>query len=138
MSQTGKDTQAYCTKCKMDLNHVIVAMQGDRVAKVQCHTCHGTHQFRAPKGAKTPQKAKAKSASSQAQKKIKAIEDEFQEWKSARGDQEKKSYQASQKFEEGQRLEHPKFGEGFVRKHIHPNKIEVLFSDDVKTLVHKP
>ena len=54
----AKETLAYCTSCKMDLNHIIVAMKGDRIAKVQCLTCKKEHNFRAPKGATEPPKKK--------------------------------------------------------------------------------
>jgi hypothetical protein len=34
-----------------------------------------------------------------------------------------------------QKLEHPKFGIGFV-KAVLPEKIEVVFSDEIRSLVH--
>src|SRR5271154_5252242 len=58
----GTETLAYCTSCKMDLNAVIVAMKGDRIAKVQCFTCKKEHAYKAPKGIDTPT-AKPKRAS---------------------------------------------------------------------------
>ncbi len=50
----GKEAIAYCTSCKMDLNHTIVAMHGDRIIKVQCRTCRKDHAYKAPKGIKDP------------------------------------------------------------------------------------
>src|SRR5947209_20175523 len=58
----GKEALAYCTSCKMDLNHVIVAMKGDRIAKVQCLTCKKEHVYKAAKGVTEPTKAKKKKA----------------------------------------------------------------------------
>src|SRR2546423_7914991 len=59
---TGKETLSYCTSCKMDLNHVIVAMKGDRIAKVQCLTCKKEHVYRAAKGVTEPAKKRKKAA----------------------------------------------------------------------------
>ena len=50
----ASETLAYCTSCKMDLNAVVVAMKGDRIAKVQCLTCKKEHVYKAPKGIDTP------------------------------------------------------------------------------------
>lgn len=59
-TSVGKETLAYCTSCKMDLNHVIVAMKGDRIAKVQCLTCKKEHAYKAAKGVTEPTAKKAK------------------------------------------------------------------------------
>ena len=53
-NSVGTEALAYCTSCKMDLNHVIVAMKGDRIAKVQCLTCKKEHVYKAPKGVTEP------------------------------------------------------------------------------------
>src|SRR6476659_6393563 len=58
----ANEALAYCTSCKMDLNHVIVAMKGDRIAKVQCLTCKKEHVYRAPKGATEPQPKATRSS----------------------------------------------------------------------------
>src|SRR5262245_49067331 len=36
----------YCTKCRMIMNHGIVGMVGDDVAKVRCNTCQSEHAFK--------------------------------------------------------------------------------------------
>src|SRR3954468_14399435 len=60
----GKEALSYCTSCKMDLNHTIVALKGDRIAKVHCLTCKKEHVYRSPKGVTEPGQApKAKRAS---------------------------------------------------------------------------
>ena len=45
-------------------------------------------------------------------------------------------YSIKKRFEEQAWIQHPKFGLGFVKKCVHPNKIEVLFNDDIRTLIH--
>src|SRR5262245_2145312 len=58
----GKEILAYCTSCKMDLAHLVVAMKGDQAAKVECKTCKKTHAFKAPKGITEPAKKPAKKS----------------------------------------------------------------------------
>jgi hypothetical protein len=46
-----------------------------------------------------------------------------------------KKYTMAQKFIAKQKVEHPKFGIGVVKTAL-PGKIEVLFQDEVRMLVH--
>ena len=50
----GKEIVSYCTKCKMDLGHTIVAMKGAVPARVICRTCKSEHNFKVKKGVKEP------------------------------------------------------------------------------------
>ena len=43
MEQIAKDTLAYCTSCKKELTHTVVAMKGDKIVKVLCNTCKKEH-----------------------------------------------------------------------------------------------
>ena len=45
-------------------------------------------------------------------------------------------YSPKAKFTKGDLINHPKFGKGVIEKLIDKNKIEVLFKDDTKTLMH--
>jgi hypothetical protein len=59
--KVSSDVLSYCTSCRMDLNHIVVSMKGDQIAKVECRTCKKTHVYRAPKGIteKTPKAERA-------------------------------------------------------------------------------
>ena len=131
----GKETIAYCTACKMDLNHVIVAMKGDRVAKVQCFTCKKEHAYKAPKGAKEPKKKRGKAVKD-AEAEGNAIELEWEKLMTTHKDAPSKSYNTKGNFALGDKLNHGTFGAGIVGKLIYPNKIEVIFRTDVKVLIH--
>lgn len=138
----GKETLSYCTSCKMDLNHIIVALKGDRIAKVQCLTCKKEHAYKAAKGVTEPGKAAAKAT--RAKKKAAAaeedanhsIEAEWQKLMLAHKDAPTKGYSTKANFGLGDKINHPNFGEGIVGKLIYPNKIEVIFQMDVKVLIH--
>jgi hypothetical protein len=126
---------SYCTSCKMDLNHVIVAMKGDRVAKVQCLTCKKEHAYKAAKGATEP-KAKKKKKEKVAEDQGNPIELEWEKLMSDHRDAPVKPYTMKGAFGLGDKLNHPVFGDGIVGKLIYPNKLEVIFRTDVKILIY--
>lgn len=134
----ANEALAYCTSCKMDLNHVIVAMKGDRIAKVQCLTCKKEHVYRVPKGATEPQPkaSKSKKAEAAAEEANHSIEVEWEKLMSAHKDVPVKHYTTKGHFGLGDKLSHPVFGDGIVGKLIYPNKLEVIFRTDVKVLIH--
>lgn len=131
----GKETLAYCTSCKMDLNHVVVAMKGDRVAKVQCLTCKKEHAFKAPKGATEPKKKRGKAAKEE-EPASNLIEAEWEKLMTTHKDAPTKAYNTKGNFSLGDKINHATFGQGIVGKIIYPNKIEVIFRSDVKVLIH--
>src|SRR4051794_27869076 len=60
--KAGQEIDAFCTKCKMDLLHKIVAEVKGRPVKVECRTCYTTHMYRPTKGAHSPGAAPAATA----------------------------------------------------------------------------
>ena len=136
-SSVADETLAYCTSCKMDLNHIIVALKGERIAKVQCLTCKKEHVYRAPKGATTPQAKSSKSKKSENQDdQNHSIEAEWEKLMSSHRDAAVKPYSIKGHFTLGDKLNHPTFGDGIVGKLIYPNKLEVIFRMDVKILIY--
>ena len=135
MSQltVGKDVLSYCSKCKLNLGHTIVAMKDTQtIAKVKCNTCKAIHAFKDPSQSKTKQTRARKSASSST--KIVSVSDL---WMDKMSNTTKKStpYSVRGKFFEGDIIDHVKFGPGIVEKVV-DDKIEVVFRHEIKTLVH--
>jgi hypothetical protein len=56
----GDTIDDYCGRCKLVLDHGIVAIVGGEVRKVRCNTCSFEHGFREGKGGK-PKPTKAQS-----------------------------------------------------------------------------
>jgi pyruvate/2-oxoglutarate dehydrogenase complex dihydrolipoamide acyltransferase (E2) component len=54
--RVGQDVDAWCTKCRLDVTHVIVALasDGETPKRVECTSCGGQHNYRAPKAVKPP------------------------------------------------------------------------------------
>lgn len=55
--KAGGEVDAYCTRCKLDLAHRVIAMVGETVKKVECKTCGSHHLYRKPKGEDAAAKA---------------------------------------------------------------------------------
>lgn len=54
----GQRIEARCTRCKDIMGHVVVAMVGDEIAKVECCACGSVHKYHEP--AKKKEKIEAK------------------------------------------------------------------------------
>jgi hypothetical protein len=136
MSQltVGKDVLSYCTKCKLNLGHTIVAMKDAKhIAKVKCNTCGSLHAFKDPSQSSKQNKTRTKSTAA-APSKVISVSDL---WMEKMSNTKKKSmpYAMDGKFVEGDIIDHVKFGPGIVEKVV-DDKIEVIFRHEIKTLVH--
>jgi hypothetical protein len=137
VNQVSEDIVAYCTSCKLDLAHVIVALDGEKVKKVLCKTCDKEHVYKAPKKGKVPPKKKKTKAKAKAKPKKITISP-LEEWETAM-EQAKDApisvYAQDGSFKEGEKVDHSSFGKGLITKLIHPNKMEVIFEDGTKFMI---
>ncbi len=129
MYSVGKEVVSYCGKCKLSLGHIIASMLSDKIDKVVCKTCNSTHKHKDASAVK-PRKMVLGT-------KVRAKAANDDHWKSAI---EKAAqflpYTPQNHFKLGDTIEHTKFGQGLVEKLIDADKIEVLFREGYKTLVH--
>ena len=117
----------------MMLAHTIEAMVGVKPARVSCNTCRSQHSYKASSpwegSARAPRQAgvgrSPRKTANRYQTLLKAGE--------AAGT---KNYLPTQKYEQGDVLEHPTFGRGVATAVKDGAKIEVLFEGGSKTLVH--
>lgn len=157
------EIDAYCTKCKLDLSHRIISLEGDKPHRVECQTCHSHHLYRRPKtmaeeprvtravktsggssssGASTKSGAKTPGGKSASVRAVAAAEAENmreRDWEkrvSGRAVTDFKPYRTTSTFEQNNLVHHPKFGDGFVVRVIDRAKIEVMFKDGARTLAH--
>ncbi len=136
MSQlgVGKEVLSYCNKCKLTLAHMIVTMKTDTtIGKTTCKTCNNTHAY------KDPSAVKARKTKGGTTIKKKAASDSVSDiWMDKIATSEVKSQQYSPKtcFLQGDIIDHPNFGPGYIERLIDANKIEVIFRHDIKMLLH--
>jgi hypothetical protein len=141
--KVGGEVDGYCTKCKMVLAHTILAMVGDKLARVRCNTCNGEHAYKArapgeaaPKAAKAAKVAKPKKPG--AKKRTvgsKAIVLTFEELIATKDAANAMKYAPTATFRMDSLVDHPSFGLGVVTG-VKPDKVDVTFKGDIKTLVH--
>ena len=152
--KTGGEIDAYCTKCRLDLTHRIIAMVGDAVKRVECKTCGSHHNYRRPKSERDARMAKlekrdeerraATSASSgggskaaREERAARAEREQTSAWEHAIAGKPTSAfvaYRISLTFGPGDLVKHPKFGDGVVAKVIDASKVEILFKDGPRTM----
>jgi len=139
----GADVEALCSKCG-DVWHVVVAKVGEKIARVQCKQCSGYHKYKSPHGAPAekklpsairPQRDPEEARAAKAAKAPRAPVERFEK-PSVAADLSKpaRPYRASEKFEVGERVDHPNFGQGVVEL-AEPGKITVFFATGRRVLV---
>lgn len=136
----GKEVLSNCSKCKLILAHIIVTMKSADVPdKVQCKTCKTTQSFKDPGAKKKKTSTDRVIKTAKAKARGKTTESVGELWTKAlnKNTAGAKAYTIKGSFQMGDLIEHPTFGQGVVEKLIDDNKIEVLFQDDVRTLMHK-
>ena len=145
--KAGSEIDAWCTSCRLTLNHRVVAMVAGVPKRVLCLTCNKQHNFRRPKaeGASEPSSAASGKAggTSKSSKKSSAIAPKSpslaREWQTNVADRDSAEfvpYSIHTTFEPGQLVNHPKFGSGYVKETLASQKLCILFKDGPRTLVH--
>jgi hypothetical protein len=134
----AKSIFVFCKKCDSDRYHTVLAHKSESSASVQCEVCKAKSTWKVPKTTAPKEKkltgaaAKRKEASANARKS--AHTNEYTNLAAAaQGDAQ--SYNMRMKFTVNTKVEHPKFGLGVI-KAAFTDKIEVVFADEVRMLVH--
>ncbi len=140
--KVGGETPAYCTSCRDMRHHVVVAMVGPDPAKVECLSCHKQHNYKAaPPGTRTAKKKAAGGTTPARKPRAKAgdktpAEHPLDALLAVRSAAEAKVYTPADRYIIGDLLSHPSFGLGAVSGLPAPGKIEVIFRDSCKLLMH--
>ena len=135
--KVGGDCLAWCTKCKMELAHVIVSMVSARPAKVICKTCKSQHNFkRGPGSSPSFTAGRAKAARKPAERTYVRVADMWEKKMAENKEADVKAYTVQASFVKGDVISHPKFGMGLVEDVKSNGKMTVLFREDEKTLIH--
>jgi hypothetical protein len=137
----GSEIDAWCTKCRLDLGHRIIAMVENRPKRVVCQTCGSQHNYRAPKsldrGVKVRRPAKGSSAPRSRTAKAQAEFDRIQDWERRIAGKSLESftrYSIDRVFEADELVTHKKFGEGYVVELLGGRKVSIMFRDGLKVL----
>lgn len=139
----GSEIDAWCTRCKMELGHRIVAMVAQAPKRVLCMTCGSEHNYRAPKATAEVPRAPRRTASSSSSAKSSSASSQTRatnsrvEWeRRVRSGGVFRRYSITDTFSVGDLISHKKFGEGYVVSLIGEGKVTIAFVDGERTLVH--
>jgi hypothetical protein len=127
--KVGGEVLAFCTTCKTLKDHIIVAMLGEKPAKVECMGCHKQHAFRGAPGAKKAAKPRAAKATPPP-----PVDD--LDAKLAGREGEARAYAPKERFAVDELVRHPSFGVGLVVALPAPQRVEVAFRGGRKLLLH--
>ncbi|NUP04685.1 MAG: hypothetical protein HOW73_01345 [Polyangiaceae bacterium] len=149
--RVGGEIDAYCTKCRLDLNHRIIAMVDNQVKRVECLTCKGDHNYRRPKSERDKEEERkamhraihapkdgmpTRSIASKAERGGSKLNTKQLWEKSIAGQPPSafKAYNVKGTFSPGELIRHTRFGDGVVARIIDPMKVEILFEDGPRTM----
>lgn len=130
LPEVAKSFVDHCTKCDGEKYHRVLSHVDEKSAKVQCEICGKKKTFKL----KSPKAAKKKSARVVKSKAQPAGGD----WRlkmDQKASDAARSYSMKEKFILNDKIEHTKFGIGFVLN-VSGDRMTVLFEAGEKTLLH--
>lgn len=137
MLKPGGNVDSWCGKCKLILAHTIEAMVGDKPARVHCNTCKAQHSYKPFEPGESPgQVRKREAGGSPVPQPGKSRASRYQTLLKGKNMAEARRYSPKDSYEPGDVVEHPTFGVGVTIAVRDGTKIEVLFDDGSKVLVH--
>lgn len=129
----AKSFHTFCKKCDADRYHRVLAHTSSTSAKIECEICHSKKTYSLPKEG-VLKKASVGGARKVAVRKT-SHADEFNILMMNHGAEKGLPFNIRTKFEMDQKIDHPKFGPGFV-KNVMSDRIDVMFEEELKTLMH--
>lgn len=130
----GREVDAMCTRCKMVLNHVIVAMVAQSARRVKCLTCGSEHNYKNPEAKKTVSRKKSGEETTSSRKSVKGAD--YTQLMKGRDISRTKKYKSTGHFGKDDIIDHALFGIGLVTAERDGKKIDVVFEDGPRVLLH--
>ncbi|MDL2272254.1 hypothetical protein LJC23_04390 [Desulfovibrio sp. OttesenSCG-928-I05] len=142
----GGIVECKCGKCNDVTGHVVMAIVGGEIVKVECRACGSVHKFRPPdkpgvtRVAKAPSRKAATGTTAGTRTPARGAQAraEYDRWEKAAQravNAEVLPYSTTGKFEQGNLVRHPVFGLGEVLLIIPPDKTDILFETGIKRLL---
>ncbi len=142
MTQTSlppvaKSFFTFCKKCDVDRYHKVITHTSSTSAKIECEVCHSKKTYTLPKAGSAMAKKTNKTTSTGAKKTSRKSShaDEYGQLMTNHGSEKGLPFSIKSKYELNQKIDHPKFGAGFV-KSVLIDRVDVMFQDELKTLMH--
>lgn len=131
----GKSVDSWCGRCKLMLAHTIEAIVNNKITRTHCNTCGAQHAYRRnPPGTASAIVRGASSSSGRSTRPSSPVVD-YQALLRGKGVGDARAYKISERFRPKEIIHHPIFGVGLVVAVRDTNKIDVGFTDGLKTLI---
>ncbi len=123
--EIGHNVDGWCTRCKLMTRHAIESMAGGKIKRTHCNTCGAQHAHRTA----APRARGAGDAHEVHASKYAAL-------LRGRTESASRSYSRAQRFAVGEIVAHATLGLGVVIAERESTKIDILFPDGQKVLLH--
>lgn len=133
LPRVATNINVYCKKCETERYFKVVTHTSDTTAKLKCEVCGASRKYTLGEEDKLTAVPKAKKAPGAA--KVSKAATAWNQMKESYKGGDAISYTTAHEFKDKQSLMHPTFGLGFITK-THAHKIEVVFADGTKELLH--
>ena len=136
----AKSFYTHCKKCEGDRYHRVLAHKTATTAKIECEICKSVKTYSLPKaGSASPSArrlsgAAATGSAKKAAASARSHTGQYEIFNTNKMADEATPYSIKGSFKESQKLNHAKFGIGFVVK-AYDEKIDVIFVDEVRSLM---
>ncbi len=129
---------SWCGKCKLLLTHTIETMEGTQPARVHCNTCGSQHAFKPYLPGEAPRQVKARERATESGRSTptRAKASDYDTLLRNRDVAGARTYSPKMKYSVGDVLKHPTFGLGVTTALKDATKVEVLFPEGAKVLIH--
>lgn len=131
----AKSFHTFCKKCDADRYHRVLAHTSATSAKIECEICKSKKTYSLPKAGSSVAKKSTGTGAKRVAVRKNSHADEFNALMLNRGAEKGMPFSIKTKFEMDQKIDHPKFGPGFV-KTVQLDRIDVMFEEELKTLMH--
>ncbi|PIR23006.1 MAG: hypothetical protein COV44_04605 [Deltaproteobacteria bacterium CG11_big_fil_rev_8_21_14_0_20_45_16] len=133
----GSDIVYHCSKCKLELGHRIVAMMGNEPARVRCNTCYSERNYRRAKPPADPNPRVRASSAPRPKLSGRQNEEFYHQKLKEAATRTDIPYRIDISPALGDPVQHKVFGRGVVLKLIPPDRVDIIFKDQVRTLACK-
>lgn len=132
----GKSVDGWCARCKLMLAHTIEAVVNNKITRTHCNTCGAQHAYRRNPPGTASAKLRGTSSGNGRATKATAPAVDYEALLRGKDVSNARVYKMSERFEPKEIIQHPTFGVGLVVRVRDSNKIDVGFTDGLKTLTH--
>jgi hypothetical protein len=130
----ARNINVFCKKCNADRYFKVITHTSETTAKLKCEVCGCSRKYTLDEEKVSATVVKKKTAVKSTGKKNNSAS-AWLTMKEKYEGPEALPYTVVSQFKDKQSLVHPTFGVGFVTKAL-PHKIEVLFAEGIKELMH--